>query len=687
MCKENLALLDITEDQLAEGTSHGCFLYKKLQESHKRRLEMDRLREDSRGMDMHELSIRDPKAYEAMGRPEIKDELFTQERRSDKMKVCLFAIYAHVERGRLHFRSVCEPNIRKDGSVTCSQTCWDDELLADVEVATDYESPAARFFSLRTVNVDPGSEISLRRAKVWLEECYRDHESCPKRGYNFVPTRLLRIIVTSGSKSVRLVETTSQEKQPYAALSYCWGGDQRVKTTRQNLEQMKSGIDLNSLPATLRDAVRVTVRLEMRFLWIDALCIVQDDERDKALEIAAMPNIFSNAAVTIAASRAASVEVGFLAKRPRFGRVDVDTFIDMRFRFSDGKVEILPLMNPWGSTLVEPLETRGWAFQERMLSPRMLDFGTLTTEWVCQSAGHQQRLDGWRERRDPWSKYPSIQAESLSSGDMLTDWKLQSILHQWYQLLELYTGRDLTFKADRLPAMSGIAERYATILGDEYLAGLWRSSLARDILWGGGGNRRLSRSSDCNAPSWSWAVTSSKVSVPLEGTVDARFQVISCEVTLAFAEAKFGSVRGGRLHLRGRVRREGISFRHYWGDSVGLNDLVMEDLSGDEHTISINATIDDSNEAWRFTKADKTRENHEAASMEAPVLLLVNTRPSQRGLVLHERGNGEYVRLGVFGIPSPPHRGDWSDERYSEKQFAGRPWAFLDSEIEDIVVV
>jgi hypothetical protein len=523
---------------------------------------------------------------------------------------------------------------------------------------------------------------------MWLEECYRDHESCPKPGSKFMPTRLLEITVAGGGKSVRVVETTSREEQPYAILSYCWGGDQKVKTTRHNLEQMKSGIDLDSLPATLRDAIQVTMGLDMRFLWVDALCIIQDDEHDKALEIAAMPNIYSSAAVAIAASRAASVEDGFLAKRPRFGEIYPRTFIDMRFRLGDGKVESLPLMNPYPSTPIEPLETRGWAFQERILSPRMLDYGTLTTEWICKSARYlRERLDGWH--RIDQAKYPSMEAELPLSGAISTSHRVKTrvdssnIRSQWHRLLKLYSSRNLTFQTDRLLAMSGIAERYAILLGDEYLAGIWRSSLARDILWQV--DRPLPRSYEYSAPSWSWAAISGKVTVRLEGTVDANFQVIGCNVTHAFAEAQFGSVRSGRLQLRGLVRREGISFPS--DGSGGLDKYVMEDMSGDEHTIFIYANIDHNEGKGPVTNSDRVKENHEAASTEALVLLLVNIHPCQMGLLLRECGNGEYVRLGVFEISSPPRYGDWSDEPYSEEQFAGRSWAFPDNKVEDLVVV
>jgi hypothetical protein len=128
-----------------------------------------------------------------------------------------------------------------------------------------------------------------------------------------------------------------------------------------------SKIDWTQLPATLSDAVAVTRSLGIRYLWMDALCIAQDDDTDKAKEINE-GRIYNNARVTIAAANAPSVQSGFL---DGIARRDVP----LPILLSGGRYGTLwvrerpPLAN-------EPLDSRGWVLQEYLLSPHVLYYGT-----------------------------------------------------------------------------------------------------------------------------------------------------------------------------------------------------------------------------------------------------------------------------------------------------------------------
>jgi hypothetical protein len=90
----------------------------------------------------------------------------------------------------------------------------------------------------------------------------------------------------------------------YAALSYCWGGFQQVTSTTAKLEQYQNRLDFRSFPKTIHDALTVTRSLGIPYLWVDALCILQDDEDDKAREIQKMGDVYSNAMITISAASA-----------------------------------------------------------------------------------------------------------------------------------------------------------------------------------------------------------------------------------------------------------------------------------------------------------------------------------------------------------------------------------------------
>ncbi|KAH8586049.1 heterokaryon incompatibility, partial [Bisporella sp. PMI_857] len=105
----------------------------------------------------------------------------------------------------------------------------------------------------------------------------------------------------SGCK-LRVTKHRENGKGDYITLSYCWGGPKNICLRKDNLEELESGIEIHFLPQTFQDAIEVTRKLDIRFLWIDALCILQDDSDDKLKEIWNMGEIYRDSFVTIAAS-------------------------------------------------------------------------------------------------------------------------------------------------------------------------------------------------------------------------------------------------------------------------------------------------------------------------------------------------------------------------------------------------
>jgi len=152
-------------------------------------------------------------------------------------------------------------------------------------------------------NLPSGETLGERNVdliKGWIDGCTANHaNACQTKG-QWMPTRLLAV------DSLRLVETADggvQDDRRYAALSYTRGtasSDAAVRTTLESLEERKEGMDLAELPRTFRDAVAACRALEIPFLWIDALCIM-DDAEDRSREVALLPKTFGNAEVTIAA--------------------------------------------------------------------------------------------------------------------------------------------------------------------------------------------------------------------------------------------------------------------------------------------------------------------------------------------------------------------------------------------------
>jgi len=180
------------------------------------------------------------------------------------------------------------------------------------------------FMSTRGIVADTTSSRAFDRAALWLKECLENHEECggDKEGdENYMPRRLLDMGVPGTQNNneeeqarIHLVEDAT-ETAPYAALSYCWGSDLTgvVKTLTCNKKNhIEQGVPVSSLPKTVQDAVAVCRGLGLRYLWVDALCIIQDDKADWKLEGEKMRAVYHSSRVTIAAHAAVSCKDGFL---------------------------------------------------------------------------------------------------------------------------------------------------------------------------------------------------------------------------------------------------------------------------------------------------------------------------------------------------------------------------------------
>jgi hypothetical protein len=192
-----------------------------------------------------------------------------------------------------------------------------------------------------------------------------------------MPTRVIEIQRLGDLWNLYVRDTNLCRWEPYAALSYCWGGDQPIKAATKTITNLMQSIEFTALPATLRDAVVATDALGLRYLWIDALCIIQDDNDNKAIEIASMPLIYSRATITIVASRAASVGEGFL-----YPRKTPEPAFKVPYICPDGSRGDAVLFEK-SREVTQPLDERAWALQERLLSSRILEYATRKTQWLC----------------------------------------------------------------------------------------------------------------------------------------------------------------------------------------------------------------------------------------------------------------------------------------------------------------
>jgi len=224
--------------------------------------------------------------------------------------------------------------------------------------------------------------------RAWLDEC--DSHPCCKEPRNYRPTRLLDV---SNPNALQLVSGEKIDDEPYIVLSHCWGNLEPDEvsaycTTGQNVHvrEGNSGFIDTSLPATFLDAVKVTRALNIRYLWIDSLCIIQKDPEDWEREARCMEKVYSSAYLTIAATSATNSKSGFLKRNANCKHVYIQDDLGRRAYIRNIVADF--------DHEVEGAEinTRGWILQERMLSRRTIHFGPHQMYFECGEAVHCEDL-------------------------------------------------------------------------------------------------------------------------------------------------------------------------------------------------------------------------------------------------------------------------------------------------------
>jgi hypothetical protein len=230
-----------------------------------------------------------------------------------------------------------------------------------------------------------GGELLFRILKEWLQDCgkhHTDHKFASDE--KKLPTRVLDVQSPEVPSRLRLYESNGEHGK-YMALSHRWGEDEYrrpLSTTTGNQKALCESINFRDLPKTFQDAVNVTRILGIRYLWIDSLCILQDNDKDWEMESRRMEAIFANAFCTIAAASAKDSWDGFLVCQSIKQSVKlVDTSVYPSFSVYACEVGG-NFNNDVGSA---ELNRRAWVLQERALSPRTIHFTAAQTYWECGS--------------------------------------------------------------------------------------------------------------------------------------------------------------------------------------------------------------------------------------------------------------------------------------------------------------
>ena len=321
-------------------------------------------------------------------------------------------------------------------------------------------------------------ELILR----WLKDCKAKHactisDDTPP---NWSPSRLIDV---SGAVP-RLVDTKPlSSKVPYLALSHCWGDHQIIGTKSAVIEKFKLGIPEEGCPVTFNDAFHITRKLGYQYIWIDALCIVQDSMADWQVESARMSDIYGHSTLNLIAAHARDSRDGCFSKRDvhtvrpcqvpnPFKLASNDSFIVYPTRMD--KIYNVQVRNSL-------IYNRAWVLQERLLSPRSVYFGKEQIFWAC---GEFEACEAFPSGANYVLTRPHSEIsidkkgvqQLLNPRVTMAQVEAQGIAESWARIVKMYSSSCLTFSSDKLVALSGIAYRTQGYIGGQYLAGLWNST-------------------------------------------------------------------------------------------------------------------------------------------------------------------------------------------------------------------
>ncbi|KAM0715008.1 hypothetical protein Q7P37_009473 [Cladosporium fusiforme] len=325
----------------------------------------------------------------------------------------------------------------------------------------------------------------------------------------------------------------------YVTLSHCWGQSSFMKLTKENRLDFEAGIELSALPKTFQQAIDFASRLrkDIKYIWIDALCIIQNSDEDWKTESVKMYDVYRNSFCNISATHAKDNTMGLYHERNpqhlwedevRLNTEGIPTAFPNKSLL--GAEPLLRRCGIWDATswnrLIEnaPVNQRAWVLQERLLAPRVLHFGRDHISWECRLLEATENL--------PYGSSSDLQ---VKDGILLEKTRLKSSLPQdhgprslvpdpdtvawqahecWKRIIERYATTAITKESDRLIALAGIAQMISRQIGSRvvYVAGLWEKWLASQLLWrvnsywsDGTYSFPQRRARSYVAPSFSWA--------------------------------------------------------------------------------------------------------------------------------------------------------------------------------------
>ncbi|EPE29058.1 hypothetical protein GLAREA_00216 [Glarea lozoyensis ATCC 20868] len=497
-------------------------------------------------------------------------------------------------------------------------------------------------------------------ATAWLEVCSRSH-GCRTPGAIDLPTRL--IYVGQSNEPPRLLEASHIDPaSQYCTLSHCWGKIPMLKLEKANYKDFMQEIPWYKLTKTFQHAILATRNFGFKYIWIDSLCIIQNDESDWSTESSRMASVYKNTSLNLAATAGSDGNSGLFFEQDRR-----DLWVPSLHLPKSSKTLYLH-GNFFEPVSKSTLLSRGWIVQERWLSPRTLHFTKDKLRWEC---GHGLASETSPEIRP---RYIPVEIKDYSVH------KDRNVGHNlWSRIVQTYSSCYLSEERDRLVALSGIAREMYRKTQDGYLAGLWKSSLPTDLVW-----RSLhvtqepTRTKRYRAPSWSWASVIGPVSLDEAWERGLKPCVLLNEsgITPLADGDIFGQVSNGYLRLQG----------HH----LITPEVLYEPRRAPNVQVVVNSGLAVKIELHFDQPPFHHRENiilMIAYTVYPRYLTWSKGAKTLRGLVLEEEGvQGCYRRVGMFEIPGTWKGGGRTGRGLTLQQFLDLPGKHDEEEYHSISV-
>ncbi|TVY89551.1 hypothetical protein LAWI1_G003742 [Lachnellula willkommii] len=337
------------------------------------------------------------------------------------------------------------------------------------------------------------SAESFGKLQNWIGLCDKHHACMRWARLNgvprSVPSRLLDMDLASDPPRIRLVtcDEIAENEPRYATLSHCWGGNSPFRLLQSNLEEMKSGIPFREFPKTFQEAIFVARKLGFSYLWIDAVCIVQDSHQDWTQQANS-----ADSAGGLGRDRNPQAVQSVYA--PCLNHDDTNP----AGWFCYG-----------GPRFEGHLTRRGWVLQERFLSPRVVHYLGNQIGWEFSESMTSEGLSAsFNLRQNAVTLFEGLNT-SIADTDSNGATRIKNVYVLWDTLVMRYASGHLTFSSDRPIAIAGVARvvcRHLDLEASDFHCGLWGPRFADGLAWRSvdTSQEQLARDPLFGIPSWSW---------------------------------------------------------------------------------------------------------------------------------------------------------------------------------------